>query len=143
MPQNNSRGFTLVEVLVASVILFSTITAVTLIYRGALLSSTKATQSVRITGVLPVATEQIGYMIRRQTSGEVTDLSGRNVFWGVQVEWTANRTDYRSAPSIFNFDTGRDEEQPKKYFLWHVSARFSLENYQRDYEFTEISWNEK
>lgn len=138
----STQGFTLVEVLVASVILFSTIAAVTLLYRGALLSSSKATKVIEITNVLPIATEQIGYMIRKRTTGDVTSLSGKNRFWGVNVEWIAERNDYRSAPTIFNFDTGRDEAQPKKYLLWKVTAKFSLNNYEREYQFTEVSWNE-
>ncbi|CAH9052712.1 hypothetical protein PSECIP111951_00674 [Pseudoalteromonas holothuriae] len=143
MKRSLSSGFTLIEVLVASVILFSTITAVTLLYRGAVLSSTKATRVMQITNVMPIAAKQIGYMIRKKTVPGIASLSGSNQFWGVGVKWTAHRIDYRSAPAIYDFDNGQDAEQPKKYSLWAVNVTFSINDYQREYQFKQVSWNEK
>ena len=52
-PNKKSAGFTLLEVLLAAFILFLVITSVTLVYRGAILSSGKAERSLLISGSVP------------------------------------------------------------------------------------------
>ena len=53
--QHSAKGFTLIEVLVASMILFATIASSGVLYSGSLLASEKATQNIKISNVIPIA----------------------------------------------------------------------------------------
>lgn len=137
-----NNGFTLIEVLVASVILFSVITSVSLIYRGALLSSAKAQANIQIANVMPIAIKQIRFNIRARTTGSITELNGNNTFWGVGVTWRASRINFAAPPPLYDIDSNQEQEQANKYFLWHVEAQFLLHETTKKIEFKEVSWNE-
>ena len=51
---SRQRGFTLLEVLLAGFILFMVLSSMTLVYRGALLSSEKASRALSIAAALPM-----------------------------------------------------------------------------------------
>ena len=65
--KKTQAGFTLIEILVASVILFASLAVVSMIYRGAYLSSEKATQHVNISKVLPAVLSTIEYEIQQHS----------------------------------------------------------------------------
>ncbi|MBE0369296.1 PulJ/GspJ family protein [Pseudoalteromonas aurantia] len=137
-----SKGFTLIEVLVASMILFATIASISLLYSGSLVASEKSNRHIEISNILPIAIKQIRYNVRSRTQGNITDLSGKNYFWGVEVNWQAVRVSYKPPPPLYSFDLGKHEKQNNKYFLWNITAVFKLDNYSREYQFKEVSWNE-
>nr|MDC2854601.1 prepilin-type N-terminal cleavage/methylation domain-containing protein [Ningiella sp. W23] len=80
MSNNKQAGFTLIEVLVASVILFATITLVSDMFRGAFISSERANRHVTISGIMPIALKQIQAALRHQSKNAEHNLSGSNVF---------------------------------------------------------------
>ena len=148
MPMNKlanshrAHGFTLVEVLVASVILFSSLAAVTLIYRGALLSSTKANQEMASTSVVPVILQHIRSQIRANGNNEAEELSGSGEEWEVNYNWQAVIKSYKPAPPIFDVDSGQYVTQPLKYKLWQVELTMNTQGTERSYSYEELSWNE-
>lgn len=141
MNKSNS-GFTLIEVLVASVILFATITLVSDMFRGAFMSSEKANRHVAISGVMPIALKQIQAALRYQAQNAEQTVSGDNVFWGVQVSWQAQQVAFKSAPPLYDYDLGEYQQMPNKYSLWQVNAQFSFGSTVIEHSFYEVSWNE-
>lgn len=135
------KGFTLIEVLVASVILFSAITVISLLYRGALISSQKANNHIQLSNVTPIAIKQIKLIIQKKTSQGVDALAGQNTFWGVGVEWQAILVSYKPAPPLYDFDTNNEQAQPNKYYLWEVEAKFSIGNLVKVHTYKEVSWD--
>ena len=134
-----SRGFTLLEVLLSAFILFLVLTSSTLVYRGALLSSGKAEQALKLTEVvLPVRriiSDQIqsGIGDFNQMSG---NRQGQGSFGGVEYDWVA----VLSLVSTQN-QTVVEEEGPRlKFFLWSVDVRLREGRAVRKYRFSEISW---
>ena len=134
-------GFTLIEVLVASVILFATITLVSDMFRGAFVASEKANRHVTIAGIMPLALKQIQAAVRYQAKSGEQNLSGNNIFWGVNVQWQAVQVDFKSAPPLYDYDLGKYQEMPKKYSLWKVNAQFSYGSTVSEYSSYEVSWN--
>lgn len=136
------KGFTLIEVLVASVILFATITVISLLYRGALISSEKANSHIQISNVIPIAIKQIKLLIQKQTVRGVNTLAGKNTYWGVSVEWNATAIAHKPAPPLYDFDTNSEKIQPNKYYLWQVEARFSVDKLIKVQHYKEVSWDD-
>ncbi|WP_409424575.1 MULTISPECIES: PulJ/GspJ family protein [unclassified Pseudoalteromonas] len=142
MSNNKQAGFTLIEVLVASVILFATITLVSDMFRGAFISSERANRHVTISGIMPIALKQIQAALRHQSKNAEHNLSGSNVFWGVSVSWQAQKVAFKSAPPLYDYDLGKYQQVPNKYSLWQVSAEFSYGETTTEYSYYEVSWNE-
>jgi len=138
-----NRGFTLLEILVASVILFSSMAVVSLIYRGALVSSEKANTHVLISGVVPAVLNTIREKIRQQSDQQQTEIIGNGIAWDVNYHWSAKLLNLKSAPPTFDSETGNNEVSPEKYKLWQVDLQLTLKGIKRDYHFKELSWNEK
>ena len=68
MKTKHQLGFTLVELLIATIILFSSLAAVSLIYRGAFIASEKASNHVKMVANLPALITQIQQQIKLSTS---------------------------------------------------------------------------
>jgi len=127
---NREQGFTLLEVLLAGFILFLTLTALTEVYRGALLSSSKAEQVLSMTGPIP--------SIRIIISDAVIEggaRSGEGSYGGLDYAWAATLA-YQGRPSLAIL-----EETPNtKFFLWDINVKVTKGNLVRDYNFRELSW---
>jgi type II secretory pathway component PulJ len=137
----NNKGFTLIEVLVAGVILFASIAVVTNIYRGSFIASQKANNHVYISGVLPSILAVIKRDIRAQGNNSQTELNGKNKAFEVDYQWSATLAKFKAAPERFDVDSGNIEQQNKKYKLWLVELDIQRNGIHRNYTFNELSWN--
>jgi len=86
---NNQSGFTLIELLVATIILFMAMGAVSLIYRGAFISSEKASNHVNIVANVPALLSQIKQQVQ-SAPPQQTQLNGQGTAWQSSYTWQAN-----------------------------------------------------
>jgi len=138
-PQKN-QGFTLIEIMVSAVILFSVIATVSMVYRGAFISSEKAANSIEIVGVLPSILARLREDIRQQGKSSLTELSQSDNVWGVNYKWKAKLIDFKSAPEKFDVDSGKFVTPPKKYKLWQVTLTLEKNGLSKQYQLKELSW---
>ena len=133
------RGFSLIEVLVASVILFAVITTVTLIYRGGLLASAKATRSIELIGAAPAIASQITDTLQSSRGSIATGGGSQGE---VTFVWEAERLDQGVVLSVETVgleDLGADSDADK-VVLWRVRFTITLNEFSRRFEYTEITW---
>lgn len=127
---NRERGFTLLEVLLAGFILFLTLTSLTEVYRGAILSSGKAEQVLSMTGpILP---------IRVMISEALVDGGarfGEGNYGEVDYKWAATLA-YEGRPAL----TVLEETPNARYFLWDLDIKVTKGNLVRQYNFSELTW---
>lgn len=135
----NARGFTLLEILVATVILFSAIAVVSLVYRGAMLSSNKAKSHILLDSKVPVILTLIQEKIRNSSSGE-EQLSGMNKAWGVSYQWQATVESHRPPQPVFSPELGTFEQFSAKYKLWQVNVEVQYEQLVKEFSYKELSW---
>jgi Tfp pilus assembly protein PilV len=134
-PSNSSvAGFTLIEVLLASFILFIVLAAMTQVYRGALLSSEKAEAALRISGAVPSIHAKIASLMRQTSDFESPDGDGQ--FGSLRYSWKAKLIHKGEPPLFLQEDFGEDIQ----FFLWHVDLEVSDKTQTRTYNFTEVSW---
>lgn len=136
-------GFTLIEILVATVILFTSIATVSVIYKGAYLSAEKANAHVTISGVIPMVLNNIRQDIRAQGNSELTELSGKELAWGVNYNWSAAQIAFKAPPDVYDPDNGNMLSSPNKYKLWQVDLIVSYKVARKSYQYNELSWNDK
>ena len=140
--KNKSQGFTLIEVLVASVILFASIAAVSMIYRGAFISSETANRHINISGVLPSILATIREDIRSQGNSANTNLQNKSSAWNINYHWQASLLKRKAAPPIFDPDLGEMTTPPLKFKLWSVELTVEYSGLSKFYQFNELSWTD-
>ena len=131
--ENSQAGFTLLEVLIASVILFSVIVTSTLVYRGALLSSNKAEQALSVSvaahSIQRIVTDEFRQLKNRsQPSGE-----GR--YGEVTYRWRAEETHKGTRTSAVDGST-----PAREFSLWQIHLTISKGKMTKQFQFSEISW---
>ena len=146
-----TKGFTLLEVLVASAILFSTIAITSVIFKTAYVASEKAQNKVGITAVVPALLPIIQQSIREQTTQFADELTGNGIIWGIHYRWQAHVIAFKSPADKFDVDTTRMESYTKRYKKWLVNLELSdshqvetskLPNFNKGlaYQYHELSW---
>ena len=135
----NQKGFTLIEVLVASFILFLVIAAVTMVYRGALLSSHKAERTLQFSSLVEPISEQIRLQLQSSTNTN-SELQGQGSMGAITFNWVATQAFQAKAPALLDAESGDITQGNKTFRLWHIALQLELKNAIRDYHFSEVSW---
>ena len=138
-----STGFTLIEVMVASVILFASIAVVSVVYRGAFISSEKANTHIKVSGMLPSILATIREDIRQQGNSTSIELQHQSTAWQIKYRWQASLLKQKAAQPIFDPDLGEMTSPPQKFKLWAVQLTLEYGNLTQNYQFNELSWNDK
>jgi hypothetical protein len=124
------QGFTLLEVLLAGFILFITIATMTMVYRGALLSSNKAEESLALSGSLP-------FIRLREGSDDIIRL-GKGRYGEISYTWVAN-AQLKGRPSLDILEINGEADR-YEYLLWTVQLTLLHKSRTKAYTFEEISW---
>lgn len=133
------KGFTLIEVLVASFILFLVIAAVTMVYRGALLSSHKAERTLQFSSLVEPISEQIRLQLQSSANTN-SELQGQGNMGAITFNWIATQAFQAKAPALLDAESGDITQENKTFKLWHIALQLELKNATRDYHFSEVSW---
>ncbi|WP_448213065.1 type IV pilus modification PilV family protein [Colwellia sp. MEBiC06753] len=93
----NSKGFSLVEVLIAAVILFSALAVTADLFKASSFSSEKVTQKAFYFQLTPLALANIKHQIKVLSSQEKQEnYAGTFEQAGIRYEWSAVRLSFKS-----------------------------------------------
>lgn len=132
-----SRAFTLVEVLIASTILFATITVISESYRASLMASEKATRTAQLLTPMPLIIGQIKNKLL-QTPDE--RVQGRGSVLGVTFEFEARSTAFASPPARLDPGSGLEITYKPRFRLYDVKLTLRSGTVQRVFDYQEIAW---
>lgn len=136
--RKKQTGFTLIEILISGVILFSVISIVSTVYRGAVLSSSKASQSIELSATIPLLLDTIRFHIRQ--SNENNTLHQEGMIDGITFEWKATVIKEGAPPKKFSPEDGSIIDFSTRFYLWKVELQLEKGERQEYYEFEELSW---
>lgn len=129
---SDSKGFTLLEVLIASLIIFAAIALTSVVYSNSLSSSLKAQRAVKIATILPIMQDSIAseLMLSKERTG-----SGKGALAEVTYEWKAkvNKQEELVGDIMSERLTGRFA------ILWDVELSITYQNIIRIYDYQEFS----
>ncbi len=116
---NKSAGFTLVEVLIAAVILFSALAITADIYKASSFTANRVTQKANYYQATPGVISTIKSEIRALSKQQkLAEYSGEFISAGVEYQWQATRTSFKSRVK------GVDEsfEPPLQFGLYTITV---------------------
>lgn len=126
------KGFTLIEVLIASVILFMAIALVSMAYRGGLQAEAAAEKHVFKAVVLGFIEEAIKEEIRERpnkTAGEGT--------WGrFEYSWQVTDIKEKWSQAGVDIESNAEVQFGRKMFLHYINIEIN----NVEYEFTHLTW---
>lgn len=134
---NKSSGFTLIEILIAAVILFSSIAIVAELFSASNLTSDKIVASNRahqaVYASIPMIKEDLRSKVYK--SAKPDNLSGSVNSFSMVIEWQATILERFAPPK----DIDDIFEQPKRYALYQVDMNASVQP-QKMFSFTMVVW---
>jgi prepilin-type N-terminal cleavage/methylation domain-containing protein len=132
------NGFTLIEVLIASLILFVAISSATIVFSGAVKSKQNATSAITNYAYVPILIEHISVQVRRASDNETT-LDGQGYLLGADYRWQA--TIERQAP-IKRGPLGASgpTDSSRRVLFWRINLNVKHNNKEQDYSFNVTGW---
>lgn len=129
---NKQAGFTVIEVLIASFILFLVISSASLIFSSTVKSKQSATQSLLLYSYVPVLMDHIEAQI--QYHDNMT--SGKGYFMGVNYTWRAAVSERKPV----DFEQGVGTTPTNEALLWKVILTVSVDRKSENFDFSVVSW---
>lgn len=139
MKSKRSRGLTLVEVLIASTILFAALTVAAETYRTVLSSSQKA--AVRVELLTPIPT--IVLAIRQELRDNPRDrVEGAGEMLGVSFSFEAVTTRFAPPAAQFDVDLGEFADYAPRFRVYDVRLEVRANSLSRSFVYQELAWTE-
>jgi prepilin-type N-terminal cleavage/methylation domain-containing protein len=132
-----NQGFTLIEVLIAAIILFSSIALVAQLFSASSLSSRKATKVAQYNQVVPLVNKMIKIDIQqRAIDRSLANMEGKMHFFNIDFIWRAERISFLPPPM------SADDVEPwsDRFGLYNVSVITQQQNKQSQYSFNVATW---
>lgn len=134
----SESGFTLVEILVATVILFLAIATLSGVINSARLSNIKVNERMLLHAQIPAIIDEIELVIL--TGPDQPTLSGRGKALNIDYQWSATTAESGTAVGVQNSETGNLSEGSNFYRLYQVNLTLQMQNIQKQYQFMVTNW---
>jgi len=131
------HGFTLVEVLIAAVIMFMVLATATLSLRTAMHASERATATAELLAPLPWITPVIREILRNDPAAE---RSGEGRLYGVMYRFRANIVRLGAPPTRFDPDATDFVEYAPRFALYDVELELEHDGETMTFIYQELAW---
>ena len=132
------KGFTLIEVLIASVIIITVLALAAMSLSSARQSSESAAETIRLLAPIPMIMDTVREQIRSQVNSD--HIIGDGALDGVQYSWRAKMVSTGAPPDDFNVEQGSRIQYKPRYKLYAVELSVSSERKVESFEFKELAW---
>lgn len=138
---NRSSGFTLIEVLVAAMILFMVVSTALMSYQTALKGSVSAGNFLELAQVIDPARKHIRDQLNdKLNSSNELHYEGRFTVAGVEVQWQANRVESAAPPERFDPDELTFSQYKNRFFIYQVDLTLTHQKLSRTFSYDELAW---
>lgn len=135
MSSTRQSGFSLVETLVAATIMFSVLVSAFLAFQSSITASAKAETRIELLASVPRVRVFVTEAIRSDGA-----LSGAGNAGDITFDWSATSVTQGLAVDLSAAGDGPSGFLERKFNLWRVAVKLELKGSQRDFFFTEITW---
>lgn len=131
-----TKGFTLIEVLIASVILIGAIAIANAVYGNAVEATLKSKAVLALNKNMPIVLANV----RRDIRAEPKAKSGSGRVFGLSYSWKKQLVEKGAPPSKFDADERQIVRYEEKFSLWLVTLQVTRGSSSRTYQFNEVTW---
>lgn len=135
-----SKGFTLVEVLIAAVILFATLSLSAMSIQSLRQNSAQAEKVIKTLKPARMIALEIQQQIRSQGRQAQDSISGSGVLEDVSYLWQADAVQKGSAPPQLDVDRGTTIIPPDRFVLYQVDLQLTREGRTEELQYKELAW---
>ena len=141
MSVRGQRGFTLIEVLIAAVIMFTVLATATLSLRTAMHASERASRKTELLAPLPWITPTIRERLREYPGDKLaTERSGEGIMFGVEYRFHALLVRSGAPPPRFDPDAVDFIEYVPRFGLYDVELELEREGEKSRFVYQELAW---
>ena len=141
MSLRGQGGFTLIEVLIAAVIMFTVLATATLSLRAALHASERASRTTELLAPLSWITPTIRERLREYPGNNLApERSGEGVVFGVEYRFRASLVRSAAPPSRFDADVAEFVEYAPRFGLYDVELELEREGEKSRFVYQELAW---
>ncbi len=141
MSVREQRGFTLIEVLIAAVIMFTVLATATVSLRGAMHASERASRKTELLAPLPWITPTIRERLREHPGDNLAaERSGEGVVFGVEYRFHASLVRSGAPPSRFDVDAAEFVEYAPRFGLYDVELELERQGEKSRFVYQELAW---
>lgn len=134
---NKSKGFTLVEVLISAIILFSVLALAAEIYNSSTFSANKAAKSARFFQIHPAVISAIKLDLRSQARNKKkTHIAGELNVFGMYYTWQSERISFLPKPKEQDSNT---ESEPQ-FGMFEVLVQANQGTKIQSFSFQVATW---
>lgn len=133
------NGFTLVEVLIASVILFAAIGIASVAFQSGTKTMSSAAETSLLLRPLPLLLDEIEQSLR---GVPIQSHKKVGVVLGVQYQWSAEPATRFAPPARFDPDKSEYIEYEERFALYNVTLTLMYQRKQKKYDFQKLGWSE-
>jgi len=142
MSVHEQRGFTLIEVLIAAVIMFTVLATATVSLRAAMHASERASRTTELLAPLPWITPTIRERLREHSGDNLaTEHSGEGVVFGVEYRFHALLVRSAAPPPRFDPDVIDFIEYAPRFGLYDVELELEREGEKSRFVYQELAWS--
>lgn len=134
---SNAKGFTLIEVMVAMLLLLSAIALTNAVYSNAVSATLKAERSLMLSQYMPMILAETRRQVR-ESNGQSLTGSGR--LRGIEYNWEAELLERGAPPARFDAEAREFRRYEQKFSLWQVSLNLQHQGRTQRVQFKEVSW---
>jgi hypothetical protein len=131
------RGFTLIEVLIASTILFTSLAVISESYRASLMATERASKTAEMLTPMPLI---VGHIQSRLLETPDEYVSGRGEVLGVAYEFEARSVNFGSPARRVEPESGEYRTYQPRFRLYNVQLVVSTRTQKRTFSYQELSW---
>jgi len=134
---NNAKGFTLVEVLISAIILFSALALAAEMYSASTFSAKKSAKSARFFQIHPAVISAIKLELRAQSKDRnKTSITGELNIYGISYIWQSERISFLAKPK--EADTNIENEP--QFGVFQVKVQALKEAKKHEFSFQVATW---
>jgi prepilin-type N-terminal cleavage/methylation domain-containing protein len=132
-----SKGFTLVEVLIASVILLAVLSLTANSFSQSRINSKQAENVVLLHAPLPFILDTIRQQIR---DNPIAELNGDGAFQQVEFSWSATTEHFMPPPNSMIVENLQTVAYQPRFRLYSVHLQLRYQSKTREFNYKEIAW---
>ena len=130
------KGFTLIEVLIASFIMFIALATFSLVFRGAVLSSERAEVNVSTSAYTSLIVGKISSTLKLNHAN--SEMKGQGSLLGKRFSWVANVQDSSRPPARYIGNSLSQASHQAK--IWQVELTVIVGSSERHFTYNEVTW---